>query len=118
MDFQSLDQGDGILRFDCTGLIVFADMARLVEAVAAASGGVRSLVIIDFRGVEGTFDNFARFRVGELAAEKLRHCRILSLARPKQINKLAENTAVNRGAQVMTTSDEAEGLAWLRESKW
>src|SRR4051812_27053881 len=99
------DRGDFLL-FKCSEAIEWPGIVALVEAVRAASENGKRKIVLDFRAIEGGFDNFMRFRSGELAAEKLRGRRILSLARLEDINHLAENTAVNRGAQVFTTHDE------------
>jgi hypothetical protein len=35
------------------------------------------------------------------------------LTRPEQLTRLTENVALNRGADVMATSDRTEALRWL-----
>ena len=103
----------GYLRFTCTGAISYEGMANLVERTHAEAGTASRRILLDFRAIEGVFDNLARYRTGELAARLLKGHRILSLARPESINRLAENTAVNRGVEVFTTHDEEEGMTWL-----
>jgi hypothetical protein len=101
------------IHFKCTGMFDFEGMSALVERIRVEAKVPRTRVVVDFREMQGVYDNLSRFRVGELVAEKLKGHRILSLARREDINRLSENTAVNRGAIVHTTSDEEEGMAWL-----
>src|SRR4051812_40708085 len=96
------------LLFKCFEAVDWPGLAALIEAMRSASENGKRTIVVDFRAMEGRFDNLMRFRAGGLTAEKLRGRRILSLARPEDINHLAENTAVNRGAQLLTTADEAE----------
>jgi hypothetical protein len=105
------------LFFQCTGTFDFEGLSALVERIRVEARTPGTRIVVDFRAVGGVFDTLTRYRIGELAGEKLKGHRILSLARQEAINHLSENTAVNRGAMVHTTPDEKEGMDWLmRES--
>jgi hypothetical protein len=112
MEFSFSDEKSHLF-FRCTGMFDFGGLSALVERIRIEARTPGTRVVVDFRTMEGVFDNFMRFRTGELVAEKLKGHRILSLARQETINRLSENTAVNRGASVHTTSDEKQGMDWL-----
>ncbi len=87
------------------GLIIIRDKAM-------ETGLTR--VLVDARGVDGPLREFDRFLIGEAVAELLRaRFKVAFLYRAENINKFAENTAVNRGANVLIVADEAQALDWL-----
>jgi hypothetical protein len=113
--FTFANAGDHLV-FTCTGSIDWPGQAELIEAIRAASESGPRKIVIDYRPTVGPFDTLTKYKSGVLAAEKLPGRRILSLGRRELIDHFAENTAVNRGAQVFTTDDEAEGMRWLMEA--
>ncbi len=71
-------------------------------------------VLIDARSVGPPVREFDRFLMGEAMAELLRgRFKVAVLYRAESINKFAENTAVNRGANVLVSADEAQARDWL-----
>jgi hypothetical protein len=69
---------------------------------------------VDFRSVEGPIPDLDRFFAGERVALVLGgRVRLAVLARPEMINKLGEDTAVNRGARILVTPDEAQAIAFI-----
>jgi len=69
---------------------------------------------LDFRGVGGAIPDLDRFFAGERVALVLGgNVRLAVVGRAEMINKLGENTAVNRGARILVTSDESEAFAFL-----
>jgi hypothetical protein len=69
---------------------------------------------VDFRGVGGPIPDLDRFFAGERVALVLgANVRLAVVGRPEMINKLGENTAVNRGARLLVTPDEAQALAFI-----
>ncbi len=98
-------QGPSDLESVRKGLIMIRDKA--LEA------GLRR-VLVDARGVDAPAREFDRYLVGEAAAEVLRaRFKVAFLYKAEKINKFAENTAVNRGANILVCADEAEALDWL-----
>ena len=71
-------------------------------------------VLIDLRKVEGNPSIFDRYL---LAIEIVRlwgsRIKAAVLARPGMINRMTENTAVNRGAKLRAVSDMESALKWL-----
>jgi hypothetical protein len=114
MEFSFSDEKTHLF-FRCTGMFDFGGLSALVERIRIEARSPSTRVVVDFRTMEGVFDNLMRYRTGVLVAEKLKGHRILSLARQEAINRLGENTAINRGALVHTTSDEEQGMDWLME---
>jgi hypothetical protein len=113
MEFTITDKGEYLL-FSCTGMLGFEKLSKLIDGMRAESERTgKKRIVADLREVQGVFDTLSRYRVGVLVAERLPGRRILSLARPEQITRVAENTAVNRGADLFTTDDETRGMAWL-----
>lgn len=55
-----------------------------------------------------------KFHIGSLLAELIGDKYQIAILRKQQyINKFTENVAVNRGARLLVTGDEAEALKWL-----
>ena len=74
------------------------------------------LILIDAFGLSAPKTKFDRFRAGEAAAELLPlPMKVAALYRAELITKFAENTAVNRGAEVLVCSDRDIALQWLLE---
>jgi len=71
-------------------------------------------VLIDIRKMEGNPNIFDRYRVGiEIAKAWGAKIKVAVIARPGMVNRMAENTAVNRGAKLMATFDVETALNWL-----
>ena len=76
-------------------------------------------VLVDLRKVEGSPNIFDRYRIGiEIAKVWGAKIKVAALAKPGTINRMVENTAVNRGAKLMTTFDEETALTWLEVEKY
>ena len=71
-------------------------------------------ILIDVSEAKGEWGAFTRFKVGEKVSEVFKYFyKILAIEKEEKINKFAENTAVNRGANLLVTSDRKKGLEWL-----
>ena len=71
-------------------------------------------VLIDLRKMEGNPNIFDRYRLGiEIARVWGAKIKVAVIAKPGAVNRMAENTAVNRGAKLLTTFDEETALNWL-----
>jgi hypothetical protein len=70
--------------------------------------------LIDLRQMEGSPNIFDRYRIGiEIAKAWGAKIKVAVIAKPGVVNRMAENTAVNRGAKLMTVFDEETALTWL-----
>jgi hypothetical protein len=71
-------------------------------------------VLIDLSKVEGNPSIFDRYLAG-IEIVRLWGSRIKAavLARPGMINRMTENTAVNRGVKLLAVSDMESALKWL-----
>ena len=71
-------------------------------------------VLVDLRKMEGNPNIFDRYRIGiEITRVWGAKLKVAVIARPGTINRMAENTAVNRGAKLIATFDEESALTWL-----
>ena len=71
-------------------------------------------ILIDLSGAKGELRETGRFEVGKKVSQVFNYLyKILAIEKEERINKLAENTAVNRGANLLVTSDRKKGLDWL-----
>lgn len=71
-------------------------------------------ILIDLSGAKGELKGFGRFEVGKKVSQVFNYLyKIVAIEKEERINKLAENTAVNRGANLLVTSDREKGLDWL-----
>ena len=71
-------------------------------------------VLVDLRSMEGNPNIFERFQLGlEISKTWGSKLKVAYVAKPGIINRVMENTAVNRGASVLGTPDMAEAFKWL-----
>ncbi len=109
---------DGYLRLTLEGQ---ATLEGSVEALrpgveACRQAGVTA-VLVDVRSLEGRSTVTDRYYVGSAIAGLIGSTlRIALLCREDQFmaDRPLENTAVNRGAQFLSTTREDEAIAWLR----
>ena len=109
------DIHDHYLKLTVQGQWVLNEMLALTEVIkdeAMAAG--RDRVFIDFTAVEGRIPELDRYSVGvQIAKIWQSKLRVAILYQADQINKFAENVAVNRGARIFVTWSEADALDWL-----
>jgi hypothetical protein len=109
------DRGSHLL-FTLGGTWSAAQAVQLVESIGRrCDETLHRCALVDITGVETRLQEFERFILGQRIAARLPGgaYRMAVLARPEQLTRLTENVAVNRGADVMATSDRAEALRWL-----
>ncbi len=71
-------------------------------------------ILIDAREVQAPRRELDRFFMGEFVAELFgARYRLAILYLADRINKFAENTAVNRGANMLVTAEEDDAVEWL-----
>lgn len=81
---------------------------------AQAQQSQRSRILIDAYQISRPEKDIDRFLVGRAIADQLpAPLRIAVLCVPEWITRFAEDTAVNRGAQMFVSGDKAEALQWL-----
>lgn len=106
---------DGYLRVRVSGefpTLNFREVATSILQEAVHSGDTR--VLIDAYGVSAPKSLVDRFDAGATIAEVFRdRIKLAILYPPAMINKLGEDTAVNRGADVLVVGDEKVALEWL-----
>lgn len=105
----------GRVRIDASGRWELDGIYAVIHSVreeAERAGLDRALV--DLRKVDGPIPDLERFFAGERVAAVIgARVRVAVLARGVDINKLGENTAVNRGARMLVTPDEREAETFL-----
>lgn len=73
-------------------------------------------ILIDARDVEPPRRELDRFFLGEYVAELFgARYRIAVVYQADRINKFAENTAVNRGANLLVAAEEDSAMKWLMQ---
>ncbi len=86
----------------------------LIEEKARQTGLTH--ILIDARDVEAPRRELDRFFMGELVAELFGpRFRIAVVYQADRINKFAENTAVNRGANMLVAAEEDRAVQWLMQ---
>ena len=102
------------LRVTVTGPWSMREFRPMVEAIR--DGCQRSELrraLVDARSVTDEVSPIDRFEAGKQVASVLLGIRIVLVFDPCRITRLAENTAVNRGADMAIFGEPAEALAWL-----
>lgn len=70
--------------------------------------------LVDMRNMPGAPSILERHRFGiELAKEWGSRIKAALILRPEDLSHMTENTAVNRGANLLSTSDAAHAMKWL-----
>lgn len=105
------------IRIVARGEYYFEDLPGFLGFIKAeADKNGRSSVLIDCRSLSGGMSEGERFEGGVMIANVFGSKLRAALMLPDTfITKLGELAAVNRGAQLLVTSDEAEALGWLIE---
>ncbi len=70
-------------------------------------------VLVDMSEVSGRPPDMDRFRLGEYVASTRRGVKVAVVFPKEHINRLFEDTAVNRGAWINVFGDEQAALEWL-----
>jgi hypothetical protein len=70
-------------------------------------------VLLDAAKLEGSPSNLERYRIGIHIAERMRAVRMAVVDGGGAIDKFVEDVAVNRGAQLLATSDREQAVLWL-----
>jgi hypothetical protein len=71
-------------------------------------------VLLNTNAVAGSIPELDRFLLGEHAASLWRpKLKMAIVSQPENINKFAENVAVNRGANLQILDDDEKALEWL-----
>ena len=106
----------GYLRVTCRGDFPAQPYLAMLLAVRdEASRAAVSRIFVDAFAVAPPLREFDRFWFGSAIAEVF-HAGDFKVALRvvgERIDKLGENTAVNRGARLLVTGDERAALAWL-----
>lgn len=111
-----VDKIGSILQFTCVGERSYDSYVQLIDLIVSESDKDKETkkVLIDLTQLTGDLSIFERHTVGKYLAEKLpREIRIAVVSPRNYLVKMVENTAVNRGAKMFTTSDREEAAAWL-----
>ncbi len=98
----------------CQGELTGPGALWLVAELTDSTETQSRNLLIDITRLSGELNTEERYRVGVAIAEQLLGWRIAILDQESRINKLAENTAFNRGAEILVTSDGEEARDWLR----
>ena len=111
-----LKHGD-LVEFVCSGDMDYENTLALGQRVEEEMKTEPSLdnVLIDVSRAQVKVNMMERFRLGEYVAKNLPHLKIATIARAGDINKMVEDTAVNRGASMYVTDDREDAVTWLRE---
>jgi hypothetical protein len=113
-----------LFRDEGTHLVAVCEGEWGIDALTTALTEMRDMatqlshtrILIDWRNVPGPIKFSHRFMAGEEVARILHFpFRVAVLSMEDVINKLAETTAVNRGALFFVSHDEQELLRWLLE---
>src|SRR5262245_9483410 len=108
------EEADSYLIVKWTGQWHLPDVLAIFDAIGeeCKRRGLR-LVLIEGENAHGPVPNFERFLMGDHIAKVCRGLRIAGVFQAEYINKFGENTAVNRGADVLATGSRKEALHWL-----
>lgn len=99
--------------FVCRGAISTEGLHWLIGEIVTKTDKSQRMILVELDGMPGNLDTLSRHELGLAVAEKLMEKRIALIADKEKINKVGENTATNRGANLLATHDRAAALEWL-----
>lgn len=108
----------GCLIVRITGRDFITQKEATFKAVAnAVSEQPIKALLVDLRGVVGSYSFMDRYQIGELTARHLADVPIAALCLEVQLDRqrIAQLVAVNRGADVEVFIDETAAYAWLKK---
>lgn len=103
------------VRITATGEYAFEDLFPFLTHIRSECNRTeRDRVLVDCSQVIGDMAEVERFAGGQKIAELFgRSIKIALIMPPRQVTKLGELAAVNRGADFLVTPDPGEALEWL-----
>lgn len=115
MQFRYLPHADHLLVHAREGFDADAARAAIVETIGICSDRNLDRVLFDGREVSDMIPVADRFDLASFLASKQTPIRMAVLVSEAQVekSKTFENTAVNRGSAVITTSSEADARRFL-----
>ena len=114
----SFTEADGYLLVRVEGEWTPDAVQHGIEEIANAAQEIGNrCVLLDTRKLSAPKAGFHRFLAGQQIAEAFQGRFKIAVVSPAElIDKFAEHTAVNRGAQIKVLSDVDEALTWLMEN--
>lgn len=105
-----------IVRITGRDFIVQKEATFKAVANAVREQPIKAL-LVDLRGVVGSYSFMDRYQIGELTARHLADVPLGALCLQEQVDRqrIAKLVAVNRGANVEVFIDEAAAYAWLKK---
>ncbi len=102
-----------------TGRRTYEEIANMLEigVVKCQNATVRK-ILTDTSRAKGNWQEFDRFRIGEkIALHYPPPYKIAVIEKKEIINKFVENTAYNRGVDILITDDRKSSMDWLFKEK-
>ncbi|MDB5051221.1 MAG: hypothetical protein JWO30_4292 [Fibrobacteres bacterium] len=102
-------------RIVCKGKATLENLKGVVDRIKDGEfgNGADSRYLIDLRPIVGTLSTFERYDLGIHIAATIPKFKIAAISKKETHDKMGENVAVNRGANILATDDEAEAMDWL-----
>jgi len=112
--FEFVDHGK-YLEVIFTGERTYEEVVDLIKGSYVKCNETRhKKILVNMLGAKGPWLQIDRFKVGEQVAQLFRGTyRILVVEHEYIINKFAENTAANRGVNIVVTHEKEVYLDWL-----
>src|SRR5262245_36118148 len=112
-----IEKIDSILRFTCIGERSYESYVQLIDSISKELDKNKEIrkVLINLNELTGDLSIFERHMVGKYLASKLSGIRMAVVSPRKYLIRVIENTAVNRGVKMFSTSNEEDALAWLNK---
>jgi hypothetical protein len=103
------------LHVTVTGMYSFKSIIEILQNIKSQCI-VNNIcnVLFDFSRVDGIIPFTDKYKIGEFVAENYSaKIKMTVVDKPENINKLAENVAVNRGGKVAVFNNQDRALEWL-----
>ena len=101
------------IRCDCFGTASREGLLGLIDTIQSQTAQGPNFILVDISKLSGNLDTLSRYTLGIAVADKLSGRRVAVVGEKEKINKVGENTAVNRGANMFVTHDPEDALNWL-----
>jgi len=109
------DTGRNYFLLECVGDF---SLSRFVSVITASKkhmeqGHASKIYLFDLRGASHQLDIFGRHKIAQISALQLEGSHICVLGKIGHTSEITENTAVNRGLDLIVTESYTDALSWI-----
>ncbi len=117
MEISNIQTSDNLIEIFCSGPVSGDGLRELIDKVKIILMKKTEIenILVDLTGIEGKLNFMEHFNIGEDIAKKLKGYKLAVVTKPIVVNKVAENVATKKGANMLMTYDKQKALSWFKQ---